>query len=209
MNRIASILSLVAATTVVFIFMAGTAISQGVEERNVSAGKSNNYGNGDELADLLDRQRALETSAIEAFERRDFEEAEEQIIESLSLSRKLASHSKAIEVKRGHTEHVTSVILGLIELEKGGTAKAAEYLLTAGRISVPSPVLMTFGPDMLLAKRLLEKGERETVLKYLEDCAVFWQEENGRLAAWKQTIEEGGIPDFKYNLISVIKPEQN
>lgn len=53
---------------------------------------------------------------------------------------------------------------------------------------------------MLLAKKLLESGERETVLQYLDSCAGFWRMEDGRLEKWKTIIKQGGMPDFGSNI---------
>jgi hypothetical protein len=49
---------------------------------------------------------------------------------------------------------------------------------------------------MALAKELLEKGERDTVLQYFELCRTFWKRDNGKLAGWNAKVREGGIPDF-------------
>jgi hypothetical protein len=53
---------------------------------------------------------------------------------------------------------------------------------------------------MILAKELLEKGERETVLAYLQSCAKFWEMGGDRLQNWMATIRGGGTPDFLMNL---------
>ncbi len=63
-----------------------------------------------------------------------------------------------------------------------------------------SPQLDSFGPNMTLAKELLEKGDQQTVLQYLTLCGKFWKMDNGRLARWSETIRAGKIPDFGSNL---------
>ena len=68
-----------------------------------------------------------------------------------------------------------------------------------------SPQLNSFGPNMLLAKELLEIGEMEIVIAYMELCKQFWHSTMrlvaGRpLKKWKQSIENGEIPDFGANL---------
>lgn len=62
----------------------------------------------------------------------------------------------------------------------------------------PSPAPCTFGPNMMLAKELLEAGEREVVM--VEACARFWQTPDHRADQWVHTIRQGGIPDFGPNL---------
>ena len=54
---------------------------------------------------------------------------------------------------------------------------------------------------MTLAKELLEKGEREVVLTYLQSCAKFWKMGGDQLRSWTATIKGGGIPDFGANLL--------
>ena len=59
-----------------------------------------------------------------------------------------------------------------------------------------SPQLNSFGPNMTLAKELLEKGQSEVVLQYLALCKKFWKMDRGQLDEWSATIRGGGIPDF-------------
>jgi hypothetical protein len=59
----------------------------------------------------------------------------------------------------------------------------------------------SFGPNMSLAKDLLEKGEREVVLEYFELCRKFWKLHTGRLDDWSRDVKAGRIPDFGANLV--------
>ena len=79
---------------------------------------------------------------------------------------------------------------------------AAAHLLDAGR-TPGSPVLGSFGPNMTLAQKLLERGERDVVLEYLLLCRDFWKmgAEDGRLDRWSLVVRNGGIPDFRANLV--------
>lgn len=95
--------------------------------------------------------------------------------------------------------HVGNVVLGRIALKADNVEVAKERLLAAGNVT-GSPVLHSFGPDMRLAKELVERGERKTVIEYLDLCAKFWEMDNGDLARWKKIIDEGGTPDFGSNL---------
>jgi len=56
---------------------------------------------------------------------------------------------------------------------------------------------------MLLAKKLLELGEKEVVLTYIDDCKKFWRFifRARRARKWKKAIKKGDIPDFKAHLI--------
>lgn len=91
--------------------------------------------------------------------------------------------------------HIGNMVLGQIAFLNGDVQSAKEYLLKAGEV-FGSPVLGSFGPDMMLAKELIGKGERETVLKYFDLCATFWKSDRGRLADWTQVVKQGGEPNF-------------
>ena len=54
---------------------------------------------------------------------------------------------------------------------------------------------------MMLAKALLEIGEREIVLEFFELCSKFWTLHRGRLEEWGDLAAAGGIPDFRANLV--------
>lgn len=103
------------------------------------------------------------------------------------------------ESNYGEATHVGNVVLGRIALMNGDVAKAKEQLLAAGRIP-GSPSLNSFGPDMLLAKELIEKGERNTAIEYFDLCSKFWANDRGRLQQWKTTVAQGGMPNFGANL---------
>jgi hypothetical protein len=86
-------------------------------------------------------------------------------------------------------------VLGRVELQRGNVAGAGHYLLSAGA-TPGSPQLRSFGPDMTLAKELLDKGQSDVVLQYLALCKNFWKMERGKLDRWSATIRNGGVPDF-------------
>jgi len=91
------------------------------------------------------------------------------------------------------------VALGLGALEQDDVAAAREHLLEAGH-TPGSPQLDTFGPNMLLAKALLERGEREVVLDYFDLCRGFWRMDDGDLDTWSEAVRAGEMPDFGANL---------
>jgi hypothetical protein len=59
----------------------------------------------------------------------------------------------------------------------------------------------TFGPNMSLAKDILEKGETDVVLQYFELCRKFWEMEGGKLDQWSREVKAGSVPDFGANLV--------
>ena len=54
---------------------------------------------------------------------------------------------------------------------------------------------------MILAKDLLEKGERETVLEYFSLCRKFWTMGKKSLDEWTQAVKDGQVPNFGPNLL--------
>lgn len=118
-----------------------------------------------------------------------------------SYARALLDQAPAMEKdwNYGNAVHVGNTVLGLIALRDGAVAEAGRLpLASAG--SRGSPQLNSFGPDMLLAKELLAKGERDTVAQYLELCGKFWKGDFGKLAQWKASVARGETPDFSQNI---------
>ncbi len=99
------------------------------------------------------------------------------------------------EWNRGNAVHEGNRILGHLALRSGDVEGAKEFLLKAGATS-GSPVLNSFGPELTLAKDLLAKGERETVIQYLEMCRRFWKKTDDQLGEWIAEIRAGGTPDL-------------
>jgi hypothetical protein len=98
----------------------------------------------------------------------------------------------------GDATHVGNLVLGLIALKANDVVKAKEHLLAAGNIPGSSS-LKSFGPNMMLAKELIERGEREVAVEYFDLCAKFWEKQN-KLAQWEIIVKQGDTPDFGYNL---------
>jgi hypothetical protein len=100
----------------------------------------------------------------------------------------------------GNAIHVANIVLGHLALEAGDMAEAKRFLLEAGK-TPGSPQLNSFGPNMRLAKALLERGEKETVIEYFDLCDKFWERRFSRLAEWKAAVEKGEMPKFGANLL--------
>lgn len=99
----------------------------------------------------------------------------------------------------GNAIQAGNVVLGRVALRRGEVDEAKKFLLAAGK-TPGSPNLDSFGPDMTLAKDLLEKGETKAVLEYFDLCAKFWKMEDGRLDKWRAEIKAGNVPEFGANL---------
>lgn len=99
----------------------------------------------------------------------------------------------------GNAIHKGNLILGRIRLREGRITDAKDYLLASGR-TPGSPQLDSFGPNMTLAKELLEKGERDVVLEYFDLCSKFWSMGQDQLSTWRAAVKQGKIPGFSANL---------
>jgi hypothetical protein len=98
----------------------------------------------------------------------------------------------------GNAIHDGNLVLGLLAMRQGNIRMAAQYLLDAGN-TPGSPQLNSFGPDMSLAKAMLEKGERDAVIEYFSRCRTFWKMGEQRLDAWSETVRSGGVPNLAFN----------
>ncbi len=134
-------------------------------------------------------------------------------IGELNLSRKIAKeilldNNDPCSWNYGNVIHEANTILGRVSLRENDPEKAKHYLLESGK-TPGSPQLNSFGPSFMLARELLEKGEKDVVIKYLDLVAVFWANPDetdanykdsarrhaAELSIWKQKIKEGKIID--------------
>ena len=101
----------------------------------------------------------------------------------------------------GNRVHHGNLVLGRIALREGNIEEAKSRLIAAGN-TPGSPQLNSFGPNMALAKALLEIGEREVVLEYFKLCSTFWNSDRAKdkLDNWGTLAAAGRIPDFRANL---------
>jgi TonB family protein len=101
---------------------------------------------------------------------------------------------------KGNALHDGNMVRGLVALRSGNIQLAAKDLIEAGK-TTGSPQLNSFGPNLTLARELLERGERDAVLEYLALCKNFWKSGSSKLDAWIDVIRAGGKPDFGANLL--------
>ena len=97
----------------------------------------------------------------------------------------------------GNRIHYGHLTLGRIALAEGNLEEAKNRLLAAGK-TPGSPQLNSFGPKMVLAKALLEHGEKEVVIKYFDLCSEFWNHDRAmtKLAEWTEVAKAGKVPDL-------------
>jgi tetratricopeptide (TPR) repeat protein len=150
---------------------------------------------GLERAEGEERFYELADAATSAFEAGDTAKAQQYASELLQSAPKFKDNWNY-----GNAVHKGNIILGRLALRQGDIVSAKERLLAAGE-TPGSPQLNSFGPNMMLAKELLEKGEREVVLTYLQSCAKFWKMGDEQLQSWTATVKGGGMPAFGGNLL--------
>jgi hypothetical protein len=101
--------------------------------------------------------------------------------------------------KNGPAIHYGNLVLGRLAVKAGEREKAKQHLLASAKMS-GSPSLCTGGPNMMLAKELLDLGEREVVVEFLRLCTSFWETNDHRAEQWIYAVEHGQNPDFGANL---------
>ena len=129
---------------------------------------------------------------------------------AVALLESVHVHGQEKDWNYGNVIHDANLILGRVALKKGNIEKAKYYLLEAGK-TPGSPQLNSFGPSFILARELLEKGGKSTVLEYLDLVSKFWansenvnpsnhnavrvaQEHAEELSKWKNEIINGKNP---------------
>ena len=85
---------------------------------------------------------------------------------------------------------------------RAGDIETAKVKLLEAAKTDGSPQLNSFGPNMSLAKELIELGERDVVLVYFELCRRFWTGDGhgAVLDEWSAIVAAGGMPRFGANL---------
>jgi len=129
-------------------------------------------------------------------------EVDKDLIKAEKLAKELL-HLSSVEPKDwnyGNAIHFGNMVLGQVALRKGEIEKAEMYLLESGK-TPGSPQLDTFGPNMTLAKELLEAERLDVVLEYFELCSQFWEMSDDKLEVWAILAQNGKMPEFGANLI--------
>jgi hypothetical protein len=100
----------------------------------------------------------------------------------------------------GDALHAGHTVLGLLALKLNDIATAVEQLQASAQIP-SSAVLHSFGPQMWLAKALLENSETQAVIDFLNQCGSFWTRGTLWIEVWQKKILKGRIPNFSSNLL--------
>jgi tetratricopeptide (TPR) repeat protein len=119
----------------------------------------------------------------------------------------LAANTDVKNWNYGNIVHEMNEVLGRAALRAGNREEARRALLAAGA-TPGSPQLDSFGPRFVLARELLDKGEKDVVIQYLDAVGKFWAREDPKhpqwsatarehaalLARWKDEVRAGKIP---------------
>ena len=137
-----------------------------------------------------ERFYALDDAAMEGFLLGKTDEARKYAEELLALLPKFRDNWNY-----GNAVQDANLVLGRIAVQEGRLDDAKQFLIKAGK-SPGSPQMNSFGPNMSLAKDLLEKGEKDVVLDYFKLCRKFWESHSEQLDKWSEQVKDGSIPDF-------------
>jgi hypothetical protein len=96
----------------------------------------------------------------------------------------------------GDIEYRMNQVRGRVALRRGRRHEAIEFLQRAGETR-GSPVLVSFGPQLVLARELLEAAEVAPVRQFLSTLHRFWigPDAEAFIADAIATIDSGAIPD--------------
>src|SRR5437660_7664972 len=88
-----------------------------------------------------------------------------------------------------------NTILGRVALRNGDVTHAEQFLRDS---AVPESArdIALAGPTLVLAKELIERGERDAVLQYLENWLQLWPRGESILRIWIADIRNGKNPNF-------------
>ena len=126
----------------------------------------------------------------------------------LSAQKMLSANKDVKSWDYGNVIHDANSLLGRAALKEGDKRAATEFLLKAGN-TPGSPQLNSWGPDFTLARELLEAGEKQAVLDYLDLVAKFWakpragggwlservsKDNETLLNKWRTEIQAGSVP---------------
>jgi hypothetical protein len=147
-----------------------------------------------------DRSFEIGRAAKASFDVGKIDDARKYAQKLMTLLQKYQTTKTNCDCDIGDAIQDVNIVFGRIALREGRVEDAKHYLIEAGK-SPGSPVMDSFGPNMSLAKDLLEKGERDVVLEYFGLCRKFWSFHNDKLDEWSQDVKAGKIPKFGANLV--------
>lgn len=97
----------------------------------------------------------------------------------------------------GAAVHLNHTYRGLMALAEGDPQRAKLELVKSGAV-VRSLLLGVVGPNMRLAKALMQRGERSAVVEFIDRLGKIWYLpfRLPKVRRWKAAIARGETPDF-------------
>ncbi len=144
----------------------------------------------DMAVDPAERTLLLPDLANLAFNVKDDKEATAYALQALDLASQQGDSVIEGTAVGPEAIHDGNDVLGRIALRSGNVPLAKAYLLKAAE-TTGGGTLSTQGPRMTLAQALLDRGEREVVVQYLEKMKTTWKSGSIPLATWIAAIRQG------------------
>jgi hypothetical protein len=119
-------------------------------------------------------------------------------------ARLLGEHGDSGDPEHANAIYTGNLILAQAALDNGDVPNARRYLLEAATTTAVRNIDVT-GPDVSVARGLLQRGERDTVLEYFHRVHNFWSQGGSVLNRWETAIRAGRQPNF--NNRTIIPPE--
>ena len=89
-----------------------------------------------------------------------------------------------------------NLVLAQAALDADDIANAGRYLLEAATTTA----IQEKAPDFSVARILLDRGERDTVLEYFRRARNFWPQGGPLLDRWESAVRAGRRPNFNQRL---------
>jgi len=116
-------------------------------------------------------------------------------------ARILGGQPHSTDPKYGNAIYTGNLILAQAALDDGDVANARRFLLEAATTTGVGNIEAT-GPDVSVARALLQRGERDAVLEYLHRCHNLWPQGAPVLNRWETAIRAGRQPNFNNRSIN-------
>jgi hypothetical protein len=136
------------------------------------------------------RRLLLPVIANLAFDIKDDDAAKSYATQALDLASQQGDRTIQGTAVGPQAVHDANDVLGRVALRSGNLVLAKEYLLKASATQ-GGGTMNIIGPRMLLAQALLDRGERDVVLQYLEKIEVSWKSGTVHLDYWIASIRKG------------------
>ncbi len=139
-----------------------------------------------EVADTQPRQMRILNDRMEAeFDAGDAAAAghdAEQVLDMVTVNPAVGNFDQMI--------HAGETMLGRVALIEGHREEAKKHLMESARVKLGG------APRMTLAQDLLDAGEHDAVVQYLEACRAFWKYDEGRIDHFEKLIRAQAKPDI-------------